>query len=150
MKLGFVYAGQGSQHPGMGADLYETYPAFRAVFDQAELDIGLKLDIGLTAFRGQAMEASAAGHESAMMAVLGMERNALQAVCDEASSKGCVVVQVQGDPWGSGDPGMSSGTAPGPCGDWRSHCPCGWKTCGESRADLCHRRSLTPWRLLMT
>ena len=25
MNLGFLYAGQGSQHPGMGADLYESY-----------------------------------------------------------------------------------------------------------------------------
>ena len=33
MKLGFLYAGQGSQHPGMGADLYEAYPAFRRVLD---------------------------------------------------------------------------------------------------------------------
>ena len=35
MKLGFLYAGQGSQHPGMGADLYEAHPAFREVLDQA-------------------------------------------------------------------------------------------------------------------
>ena len=35
MKLGFLYAGQGSQHPGMGADLYNAYPAFRAVIDDA-------------------------------------------------------------------------------------------------------------------
>ena len=35
LKLGFLYAGQGSQHPGMGADLYEAYPAFRQVFDRA-------------------------------------------------------------------------------------------------------------------
>ena len=42
MKLGFLYAGQGSQHPGMGADLYETYPAFRAVLDSAEVDFDLK------------------------------------------------------------------------------------------------------------
>jgi len=35
MKLGFLYAGQGSQHPGMGADLYNAYPAFRAVMDGA-------------------------------------------------------------------------------------------------------------------
>ncbi len=42
MKLGFLYAGQGSQHAGMGADLYEQYPAFRAVIDSAEVDFDLK------------------------------------------------------------------------------------------------------------
>ena len=44
MKLGFLYAGQGSQHPGMGADLYEAFPAFRAVLDQAagEVDFDLR------------------------------------------------------------------------------------------------------------
>lgn len=42
MKLGFLYAGQGSQHPGMGADLYGAYPAFRAVLDRADVDFDLK------------------------------------------------------------------------------------------------------------
>ena len=44
VKLGFLYAGQGSQHPGMGADLYEAFPAFRGVLDaaQAEVDFDLK------------------------------------------------------------------------------------------------------------
>ena len=44
MKLAILYAGQGSQHAGMGADLYEGSPVFRAVFDQAAeaLDFDLK------------------------------------------------------------------------------------------------------------
>lgn len=154
MKLGFLYAGQGSQHPGMGADLYEAFPAFRAVIDSAQVDFDLKevsftdaagvlnqtrytqpcmvafaagmtavlreagivptaaagLSLGeysalhaagvfdaatavkLVAFRGRAMEEAARGIESAMMAVLGLDRAPLQAACDEAAALGCVVI----------------------------------------------------------
>ena len=154
MKLGFLYAGQGSQHPGMGAGLYRTFDAFRAVLDSAEVDFDLKkvsfedpdgilnqtrytqpcmvafaagltavlrqegiqpavaagLSLGeysalhaagvfdaatavkLVAFRGRAMEEAARGIESAMMAVLGLDRIPLQAACDEASALGCVVI----------------------------------------------------------
>ena len=150
MKLGFLYAGQGSQHPGMGADLYEAFPAFRAVLDGAQVDFDLKevsftdshgvlnqtrytqpcmvafaagltavlrqqgvapavaagLSLGeysalhaagcfdaatavkLVAFRGKAMEEAAAGRESAMMAVLGLDRAPLQKACDQASDLG--------------------------------------------------------------
>ena len=42
MKRAFLYAGQGSQPPGMGADLYEAYPEFRAVLDSAEAGFDLK------------------------------------------------------------------------------------------------------------
>ena len=35
-KIAFVFAGQGAQHPGMGRDLYEAYPAVRTLFDEAE------------------------------------------------------------------------------------------------------------------
>ena len=42
MKLAFLYAGQGTQHVGMGKDLYEAYPAFRSVLDGVKLDFDLK------------------------------------------------------------------------------------------------------------
>ena len=44
------------------------------------------------AFRGKAMEEAAAGRPSAMVAVLGLDRAALQEACDEASAHGCVVI----------------------------------------------------------
>ena len=42
MSVAFLYAGQGTQHPGMGEDLYQGYPAFRAVLDGVQLDFDLK------------------------------------------------------------------------------------------------------------
>ena len=154
MKRGFLYAGQGSQHPGMGADLYEAYAAFRAVYDAAELPFDLKevcftdpdgllnqtqytqpcmvafaagltavlrekgvvpevaagLSLGeysalhaagvfdaktaveLAAYRGTAMAEAAHGTQSAMVAVLGMAREPLQAACEAASALGTVVI----------------------------------------------------------
>lgn len=150
MKLGFLYAGQGAQHPGMGADLYEDYPVFRAALDGAAVDFDLKavsftdpegilnetqytqpcmvaFAVGVTdllaergivpavaaglslgeyaalyaagvfdaasavktaAFRGKAMADAAKGVESAMMAVLGADRETVAAACKEASAIG--------------------------------------------------------------
>ncbi len=154
MKLGFLYAGQGSQHAGMGADLYEQYPAFRAAFEEAKTDFDLKkvcfedsdgvinqtkytqpcmvafavgmtdllkekgivpavaagLSLGeysalyaagvferetaveLAAFRGDAMQKAAEGTDSAMVAVLGLDREPLLKACEEASDLGTVVI----------------------------------------------------------
>ena len=152
MNLAFLYAGQGSQHAGMGQDFYETYPLFRQILDDAPVDFDLKklcfegpedqlsqtrytqpcmvafaagvtallkergivpqaaagLSLGeysalqaagvftpreaiaLAAFRGKAMEEAAQGMESAMYAVLNLDRNTLEEVCRKASEKGPV------------------------------------------------------------
>lgn len=152
MNLAFLYAGQGSQHVGMGQDLYEAYPLFRQILDDAPVDFDLKklcfegpedqlsqtrytqpcmvafaagitallkergivpqaaagLSLGeysalqaagvftpreaiaLAAFRGKAMEEAAQGMESAMYAVLNLDRNTLEEVCRKASEKGPV------------------------------------------------------------
>lgn len=154
MKLGFLYAGQGSQKVGMGHDFYEKYPTFRHGLDCGAVDFDLKsvtfddpngqihqtrytqpcmvafalgvtdllrergivpsaalgLSLGeysalysagvidattaisLVAYRGQVMEEAVAGMQSAMAAVLGLDRTALQLACDEASSFGVVEI----------------------------------------------------------
>lgn len=154
MKLAFLFAGQGSQKAGMGLDLYEAYPTFRAAFDAAELDFDLKrvcfddpdgvigetqytqpcmvafacgvtavlremgvapeyaagLSLGeysalacagvftpkaaveLAAYRGAAMAKAAEGVESAMTAVLSLDRQTLARCCEEASEIGMVKI----------------------------------------------------------
>ena len=154
MKLAFLYAGQGSQHPGMGRAFYESSPLFRQAYDGAPVDFdltetclddpqgvlnqtaytqpclvafavgvtkllkaaGLRPDycaglslgeysalhcagvlddetaISLAAFRGRAMAQAAQGVESAMMAVLNLDRAALSECCREASDLGMVEI----------------------------------------------------------
>lgn len=43
MKIAFLFPGQGSQHVDMGRDLYDRYPAARAVFDEADEALGFEL-----------------------------------------------------------------------------------------------------------
>ena len=52
-KIAFVFSGQGDQHPGMGAELYEQYPAAARVF---ELCDSIRPGTKHTCFSGTAEE----------------------------------------------------------------------------------------------
>lgn len=153
-KIGFVYAGQGSQVIGMGKSFYDNYQVAKDVFDQINLDIDVKklcfegpieelsqtsntqpcmvavaivatkllkengiapdyvagLSLGeysalnaagvlddqtaleLVHFRGQAMERAAAGIESKMIAIIGLDRELLNEAVNEASDLGVVSI----------------------------------------------------------
>lgn len=41
--IAFIFPGQGSQHPGMGKDLAENFPAARQVFEEADTALGFAL-----------------------------------------------------------------------------------------------------------
>ena len=41
-KIGFVYAGQGSQVVGMGQSFYDNYQIAKDVFDNIDLDIDVR------------------------------------------------------------------------------------------------------------
>jgi [acyl-carrier-protein] S-malonyltransferase len=42
-KTAFIFPGQGSQYPGMGKDLADTYPVASQIFEEADDALGLKL-----------------------------------------------------------------------------------------------------------
>jgi [acyl-carrier-protein] S-malonyltransferase len=42
MKIGFIYAGQGSQVIGMGKSFYDNYAEAKTIFDNIQLDIDIK------------------------------------------------------------------------------------------------------------
>ena len=60
MQLGLMFAGQGAQHPGMGAALHEASAAARAVYDEADRILGWQ--VSRMCFAGTQEELTACAH----------------------------------------------------------------------------------------
>ena len=59
-RFGLVFAGQGAQHPGMGAQLYQTSTAARKIYDQADAILGWPLS--RLCFEGPQEDLTACAH----------------------------------------------------------------------------------------
>lgn len=86
MSDAWIFPGQASQVVGMGLDLYETFPAARAIFDEADTVLGFKLSA--LCFRGPSDDLTATENAQpalltvsvAVLAALGWKRDADVAV----------------------------------------------------------------------
>lgn len=60
MKLGFIYAGQGSQKVGMGQDFYDKYEEFRETIDNATKSVSTvtDMDVAKLSFEGPEQQLS--------------------------------------------------------------------------------------------
>ncbi|MFZ0548281.1 MAG: ACP S-malonyltransferase [Candidatus Promineifilaceae bacterium] len=162
MSVAFLFPGQGSQHVGMGFDLYQTQPVSRAVFDLADQQLGFSLSdlcfngpeeelvdtvnqqpallvtsiailramqaagsadpefvaghsmgefsalvaagsltftdgLALVRKRGELMKEAGEKRPGAMAAILALETNKVEAICDEAAQKTGQPVQLAND-----------------------------------------------------
>ncbi|GAB4435192.1 MAG: ACP S-malonyltransferase [Chloroflexi bacterium OHK40] len=82
MTTAWIFPGQGSQAVGMGRDLYEQFPAARAIFDQADEVLGLP--ISRLCFEGP--EVALTATENAQPALLTVSMALLRAV-EEATGR---------------------------------------------------------------
>jgi [acyl-carrier-protein] S-malonyltransferase len=93
MKVGLLFPGQGSQKVGMGLDLYETYPAARAVFDLAD-DI---LGFGLSRLCFEGPEADLTDTANAQPAILVTSLAFYAALGEHAPASDCVAGHSLGE-----------------------------------------------------
>jgi acyl transferase domain-containing protein len=68
-QLVFALPGGGTQHPGMGQELYETEPVFRAAIDECLAHVRAELDVDLAAVMYPAAHADEAAKASASEAL---------------------------------------------------------------------------------
>lgn len=79
-KIGFLFAGQGSQYVGMGKDMYDNFPQARAVFDKVNLDF----DVAKLCFEGEKDQLDDTAYAQSAILVTSM------AIAEVIKSKGII------------------------------------------------------------
>jgi [acyl-carrier-protein] S-malonyltransferase len=79
MRLAYIFPGQGSQHPGMGKNLAENFPAAAQLFE--EFDDALRVSISRLCFEGSAEELQLT--ENTQPAIFAVSAAALSAMKSE-------------------------------------------------------------------
>lgn len=85
-KIGFLFAGQGSQYVGMGKDMYDNYPQARAVFDKVNLDF----DVAKLCFEGEKAQLDDTAYAQSAILVTSM------AIAEVIKSKGIIPSYIAG------------------------------------------------------
>lgn len=83
MKTAFIFPGQGSQTIGMGQELYNTYPAAKAVFE--EVDEALDQRLSTLMFSGE--EANLTKTQNAQPAIMAVSMAVLKVIESETGKK---------------------------------------------------------------
>ena len=94
-KIALLFPGQGSQTVGMGRNLYESYPAARAVFDEADEALGFALSKLI--FEGPDDQLKLTEHTQP--AILTVSVAAWRALAPELESRGLDPAFAAGQAW---------------------------------------------------